>query len=218
MYLGGLYFITDRKVCNLSYEEMTLQVLNAGVKWVQYRDKKSSRKKIYEHAVKLRKITENYNAVFIVNDHADISLAVDADGVHLGQDDLPIKEARNIMGRNKIIGISTHNLEQAIDAEKQGADYIGFGPVFHTLTKDAGIPRGTDILIEIKKKINIPVVAIGGINLKNCRSVLDTGVDAIAVASAILKNNILKNTRQFIDIIKQFEVDYLSSYRKKHNQ
>jgi thiamine-phosphate pyrophosphorylase len=204
MYLGGLYFITDRKVCNLSYEEMTLQVLNAGAKCVQYRDKKSSRKKIYEHALNLRKITKKYNAVFIVNDHADISLAVNADGVHLGQDDLPIKEARKIMGRKKIIGISTHNLEQAINAEKQGADYIGFGPVFPTLTKDAGTPMGTDILRKIKKKINIPVIAIGGINLKNCRSVLETGVDAVAVASAILKNNISKNTGQFMDIIKQF--------------
>jgi thiamine-phosphate pyrophosphorylase len=215
MYLGGLYFITDRKVCNLSYEEMTLLVLDAGVKCVQYRDKRSSRKKVYEHAVNLRRITAEYNAVFIVNDHADISLAVDADGVHLGQNDLPIKEARKIMGRKKIIGISTHNLEQAIDAEKQGADYIGFGPVFHTLTKDAGIPMGTDILKEIKKAVDIPVVAIGGISPKNCRSVLDTGVDAIAVASAILKNNILKNTRQFMDIIKQFDVDYTVSYGKK---
>jgi thiamine-phosphate pyrophosphorylase len=201
MYLGGLCFITDRKACKLSHEEMTLKVLKAGARWVQYRDKRSSRKKIYEHTVKLRRITEKYNAVFIVNDHADISLAVNADGVHLGQDDLAIGEARKIIGKDKIIGISTHNLEQAIEAEKEGADYIGFGPVFHTVTKDAGIPKGTDMLQVIKSQVQIPVVAIGGINLKNCRSVLDTEVDAIAVASAILSGDIENNVKIFMEII-----------------
>jgi len=209
MYLGGLCFITDRKACKLSCEEMTLKVLRAGVKWVQYRDKDKSRREVYEESGILRKLTKDFNAAFIVNDYVDIDLAVDADGVHLGQDDLPIREARKIMGRNKIIGISTHSLNQAEEAEKEGADYIGFGPVFHTVTKDAGIPKGTDMLKEIKRHVQIPVVAIGGINLKNIRLVLDTGVDAVAVASAILKGDILKNTRRFMDIIKLFEVDYL---------
>jgi thiamine-phosphate pyrophosphorylase len=201
MYLGGLCFITDRKACKLSYEEMTLKVLKAGVRWVQYRDKRRSRRKIYEESIRLRKITKEFNAVFIVNDHADISLAVNADGVHLGQDDLPIGEARKIIGKDKIIGISTHNLEQAIEAKKEGADYIGFGPVFHTVTKDAGIPKGTETLQKIKSQVQIPVVAIGGINLKNCRSVLDTGVDAIAVASAILSGDIKNNVKIFMEII-----------------
>ena len=207
MYLGGLCFITDRKACKLSCEEMTLKVLIAGVKWVQYRDKEKSRREIYEEAIRLRKLTKDFNAVFIVDDYADIALAVDADGVHLGQDDLPIEEARKIMGNNKIIGISTHSLEQAKEAEKGGADYIGFGPVFRTTTKDAGMPKGTDMLKEIKRQVHLPVVAIGGINIENIRSVLDTGVDAVAVASAILKGNILKNTRRFMDIIRLFEVD-----------
>jgi thiamine-phosphate pyrophosphorylase len=201
MYLGGLCFITDSKVCRLSYEEMTLRVLNAGVKWVQYRDKKNSRKKIYEQAVKLRRITEKYNSVLIVNDYADIALAVDADGVHLGQDDLPMREARKIMGKDKIIGISTHNLKQAIEAEKEGADYIGFGPVFRTRTKKAGSPKGTVILRDIKRQVHIPVVAIGGINIENIRSVLDAGVDAVAVASAILSGYIENNVKIFMEII-----------------
>lgn len=209
MYLGGLCFITDRKTCKLSCEEMTLKVLRAGLKWVQYRDKEKSRREIYEEAIRLRKLTKDFNAALIVNDYVDIALAVGADGVHLGQDDLPVREAREIMGRDKIIGISTHSLEQAIDAEKEGADYIGFGPVFHTVTKDAGRPKGTDILQEIKRHVQIPVIAIGGINLENIKLVLDTGVDAVAVASAILKGNILKNTRRFMDIIRLFEVDYL---------
>jgi thiamine-phosphate pyrophosphorylase len=201
MYSGGLCFITDRKVCKLSYEEMTLKVLKAGARWVQYRDKRRSRRKIYEESIRLRKITEEFNAVFIVNDYADIALAVNADGVHLGQDDLSIREARKIMGKDKIIGISTHNLEQAIEAEKEGADYIGFGPVFHTVTKDAGTPKGTEMLQKIKRQVHIPVVAIGGINIENIRLVLDTGVDAVAVASAILSGDIGNNVKIFMEII-----------------
>jgi thiamine-phosphate pyrophosphorylase len=202
MYLGGLCFITDRKACKLSCEEMTLKVLRAGLKWVQYRDKEKSRREIYEEAIRLRKLTKDFNAVLIVNDYADIALAVDADGVHLGQDDLPIRETRKIMGSNKIIGISTHSLEQAKEAEKDGADYIGFGPIFHTVTKNVGSPKGTDMLQEIKRHVQIPVIAIGGINLENIKLVLDTGVDAVAVASAILSGDIIENTTRFMDIIK----------------
>ncbi len=202
MYSGGLCFITDRKACKLSLEEMTFRVLSVGVRWVQYREKEKSRREIYEESIRLRRLTKEFNAVFIVNDYADIALAVDADGVHLGQDDLPIREARKIMGRDKIIGISTHSLEQAIDAEGEGADYIGFGPVFHTITKDAGVPKGTEMLHEIKRQVHIPVVAIGGINLENIRSVLETGVDAVAVASAILKGDIIENTRRFMEVIR----------------
>ena len=202
MYLGGLCFITDRKACKLSCEEMTLKVLRAGLKWVQYRDKEKSRREIYEEAIRLRKLTKDFNAVLIVNDYADIALAVDADGVHLGQDDLPVRESREIMWRDKIIGISTHSLEQAKEAEKWGADYIGFGPIFRTTTKDAGIPKGTDILKEIKRQVHLPVVAIGGINIENIKWVLDTGVDAVAVASAILSGDITENATRFIDIIR----------------
>ena len=156
---------------------------------------------MYEDAVKIREITREYNAVFIVNDYADIALSVDADGVHLGQDDLPLKEARRIMGKMKIIGISTHNVEQAIAAEAGGADYIGFGPVFHTTTKDAGRPKGTDMVREVKTHVHIPVVAIGGINLGNLDQVLETGADAVAVSSAILRGDIEAHGRNFMEII-----------------
>jgi thiamine-phosphate pyrophosphorylase len=201
MYLGGVCFITDRRACILSCEEMALTVLKAGVKWVQYRDKEKSRREVYEQSVILRKLTRDFNAVFIVNDYADIALAVDADGVHLGQEDLPLREARKIMGRNKIIGISTHSLRQAEEADKEGADYIGFGPVFHTATKEAGEPKGTEVLRDVKSAVRIPVVAIGGINLKNLNSVLDAGADAVAIASAILSGDITKNAAGFMDII-----------------
>jgi len=201
MYLGGLCFITDRSICRLSCEEMSLAVLRTGVKWIQYREKNKTRKAMYEDAVKLRVLSKDYKAVFIVNDYADIALGVDADGVHLGQDDLPLKEARRIMGSRRIIGISTHSVEQAIAAEAEGADYIGFGPLFHTTTKDAGKPQGTDIIRGVKRHVHIPVVAIGGIDLDNLERVLDTGVDAVAVSSAIVRGDIEANVKNFMEII-----------------
>jgi thiamine-phosphate diphosphorylase len=204
MYFGGLCFITDHNTGGLSFLDMTQAVLRAGVGWVQYRDKNASRRKVYEEAIKLKDLAGKHNAVFIVNDYSDIALAVDADGVHLGQDDLPVKEARKILGNGKIIGVSTHCIEQALEAEQAGADYLGFGPVFHTSTKDAGSPRGIDLLEEIKNKVSIPVVAIGGINFENIHSVLETGVDAVAVASAILKGDIEENAGRFMEIIKAF--------------
>jgi len=173
------------------------------VKWIQYREKDKTRKEMHEDSVRIRELTKNYQSVFIVNDYADIAMSVEADGVHLGQDDLPIREARSFMGREKIIGISTHNVEQAIAAEKEGADYIGYGPVFHTTTKeDAGSPKGTDILREVKRQVRIPVIAIGGINLENLESVLNTGIDAVAVSSAILRGDIEAHAKKFMEIIE----------------
>ncbi len=204
MYLGGLCFITGRKTSQLSCENMALGALKAGVRWIQYRNKDGSRREIFRESVKLRKITRDFNTMLIINDHADIALAADADGVHLGQDDLPLKEARKIMGRDKIIGISTHSLDEAIDAGRSGADYIGFGPIFHTITKDAGSPKGISLLGEIKNKVHIPVVAIGGINLENVRSVFETGADAIAVSSAILSGKIEENVKGFFTIKRSF--------------
>jgi thiamine-phosphate pyrophosphorylase len=180
---------------------MSLAVLKTGVKWIQYREKRKTRKDMYEDSVKLRELTKDYQATFIVNDYADIALSVDADGVHLGQDDLPLKEARRIMGRKRIIGVSTRNVEQAIAAEAGGADYIGFGPVFHTTTKDAGSPKGTDMVREMKRHVHIPVVAIGGIDLENLERVLDTGVDAVAVSSAILRGDIEAHAKNFMEIL-----------------
>ena len=208
MYLGGLCFITDCKASKLSYEDMTLRVLRSGVRWVQYREKGKSRQEVYEEAVRLRKLTQDFNAVLIVNDYADIAMCVNAVGVHLGQEDLPLREARKIMGKNRIVGISTHSLEQAIEAEKGGADYIGFGPVFHTTTKNAGSPKGVRMLREVKKQVTIPLVAIGGINLENIQLVLDAGADAVAVASAILSGEIEGNINRFMQIIRFFDVHY----------
>jgi thiamine-phosphate diphosphorylase len=180
---------------------MVKQALTAGVRIIQLRDKTLPKRKLFEEAEKIRKLTKKYCAYLIINDYADIALAVDADGVHLGQDDMPVHEARNVIGKNRIVGISTHSLKQAHEAEKQGADYIGFGPVFHTSTKDAGTPKGIHSLMKIKQNVKIPVVAIGGITHKNTTDVFNAGADSIAVASAILSGDVKENIKIFLNLI-----------------
>lgn len=201
MYFDGICFITDRTYCSLSPYEMCAAALRAGIRFIQYRDKDRTRREIYYEAGRLRELTASVKAVLIINDHADVAIAVNADGVHLGQDDLPLKEARKIMG-SRIIGISTHNLEQALEAESGGADYIGFGPVFETSTKDAGSPRGVDNLRLIAQNVRIPVVAIGGINKGNVKEVLDAGASAAAVATAICRGDIEDNARGLLSLMK----------------
>ena len=165
-----------------------------------------TKKELYKEALSVRKFTLKHRAAFIINDYVDIALAVNADGVHLGQEDMPIREARKLLGENKIIGISTHSLKQAVDAQRAGADYIGFGPIFKTRTKDAGSPKGIGSLIEIKKHIKIPVVAIGGITIDNVSEVFKSGADAVAVASGILSGDIKKNTEGFYQQIKAVRI------------
>lgn len=195
--------ITDKTISGLATEDMALAALRAGATWLQYREKNETRRAIYKKALKLRQITAEFGALFIVNDFPDIAAAVDADGVHLGQDDLPLKEARKVMGK-KIIGISTHSPDEAVKADKDGADYIGFGPVFKTITKDAGRPKGIKMLHEIKKIIGIPVIAIGGITPENLDSVFKAGADAIAAASAIFRGDISENIKSFIKISETY--------------
>jgi len=203
MYLNGLCFITARKESCLTMKEIVAIILNAGVKCIQYREKDKSRRDLYREALMLRELTNNLGASFIVNDHTDLALATDADGVHLGQEDLPLKEARKILGKEKIIGISTHNLAEALAAEEGGADYIGFGPIFYTKTKDAGEPKGVNALKEIKKQIKIPVVAIGGINAGNVKAVIDSGADAVAVSSGIIQGDITGNITRLMNMLKK---------------
>ncbi|MDP3260805.1 MAG: thiamine phosphate synthase [Thermodesulfovibrionales bacterium] len=203
MYLNGLCFITGRKESCLTLKEIVTILLNSGVRCIQYREKDKSRRDIYREALILRKLTTEFGAIFIVNDHADIALAVNADGVHLGQSDLPLKEARKILEKGKIIGVSTHSIEEAIAAEAGGADYIGFGPLFHTATKDAGKPKGIAALRGIKKLIKIPLIAIGGINAENLESVIDSGADAVAVSSGMIQGNIADNVTRLLNILKK---------------
>ena len=163
------------------------EFLKAGVKLVQLRGKELSSAEFFALAKDARQLTREAGVMFIVNDRADIALAVGADGVHLGQDDLPLAAARKILGRENIIGISTHDLAQARNTEQGGADYIGFGPIFGTATKDTGYtPRGLEMLREIKQAVKIPIVAIGGINESNVAEVWKTGADAAAIISDLM--------------------------------
>ena len=158
----------------------------AGVRFFQYRSKSGPRRAVYETSLRLASLANKSGALFFVNDHADIAAAVDADGVHLGQDDLPIEHARKLLGKKKLIGISTHSREQAVAAETSGADYIGFGPIFTTTTKDAGQVQGCAGITAVKRAVSVPVIAIGGITQHNARDVIVAGADGVAVISAIL--------------------------------
>ncbi len=163
-----------------------LQALSAGVRFFQYRNKSGPRRLIWKTALLLAQVARKAEALFIVNDHADIAMAVDADGVHLGQDDLPIEAARKIIGKGKVIGISTHSREQAEDAERAGADYLGYGPIFYTATKAAGAVQGIEQLKIIRQAVSIPIIAIGGINHANAADVVSSGANGVAVISSIL--------------------------------
>jgi thiamine-phosphate pyrophosphorylase len=183
-----LYVITGEQFYQgRDYLEVIEEAIQGGADIVQLREKNKSKRELLKMAKELKKLTAKYNVPFIVNDHLDIALAVDADGIHIGQDDLPLAEARQIMGPDKIIGISTHALEEAIEAEKNGADYIGVGPVFETKSKvDVVDPVGLEYIKEVVSNTSIPFVAIGGIKLHNLDDVLDAGAKRICVISAIV--------------------------------
>ncbi|HEY0725389.1 MAG TPA: thiamine phosphate synthase [Pyrinomonadaceae bacterium] len=185
--LPPLYAILDPEQINgRAVEGVLHELLRAGVKMLQLRAKSFAAKDFLALAKLVRCETESYNCRFIVNDRADIAMACNADGVHLGQDDLPLQVGRRLLG-NKIIGISTHDIEQARQAQCGGADYIGFGPMFGTKTKDTGYgARGTGMLKEIRAAVTTPIVAIGGINEQNVIQVWQAGADSAAIISDIL--------------------------------
>jgi thiamine-phosphate pyrophosphorylase len=176
---------------------------------VQLRDKNSTKKEIFNLALKLRGIFAESHSLFIINDYCDVAQAVKADGLHLGQDDLPLNVARRLLGKDKIIGLSCHTLAQASRAQKQGADYIGVGPVFATATKPQYKPIGKGILKKIKDSIKIPYFAIGGINISNINELLLKYVtDRVAVCRAILKEkDIVSALEQFNHILNKNDSD-----------
>ncbi|MDE5413964.1 thiamine phosphate synthase [Alkalihalobacterium chitinilyticum] len=181
------------------------QAILGGSDIIQLRDKTNSKKVVFEKAKQLRELTKKYGVTFIVNDHIDVALAVDADGIHIGQDDLPIEEARKIVGENKIIGLSTHAIEEAREAERAGADYIGVGPIFHTKSKvDVVDPVTTDYIRQVVQEITIPFVAIGGIKLHNVDQVLEAGAARICAISEIVgAEDVQSVCQQFIEKINQ---------------
>jgi thiamine-phosphate pyrophosphorylase len=193
----GLYLVTDRDVLvDIDIYTGVEEAIKGGVTLVQLREKSLGTLDFYNIAVKLKTITDKYKVPLIINDRIDIAEAIDAAGVHLGQNDMPADIARRIMGNNKIIGVSTSTLEEAQKAEAQGADYVGVGAMFTTTTKDDAKAVSIQCLKEIKEGISIPVVAIGGINENNVELLKIANIDGIAVVSDILAKRCILEASQ----------------------
>ncbi len=181
-----LYVIIDGKTAKgRDLITVARDAVSGGADVIQLREKELSAGRIVELAKAIRKAIRPEEAILIINDRPDIAIASGADGVHLGQDDIPPEEARAIMGRDRIIGISTHCLEQAVTAEERGADYIGVGPVFPTPTKPGYKSVGLELIRSVKDAVNLPFVAIGGIDGANVSRVIDAGAERVAVVRAV---------------------------------
>ncbi len=185
----NLYLVSDRT--NMS-EETFLNTIEQGIKggvsFVQLREKETPAKDIINLAFKLKEITTKYNVPLVIDDRVDIAMICDLDGVHVGQDDIDVRYARKLLGDNKIIGVSTKTVEQALLAQKNGANYLGVGAVYPTTTKVITKLTPVETLRDICKSVSIPVVAIGGINKGNVENLANTGISGIAVVSAIMKS------------------------------
>jgi thiamine-phosphate diphosphorylase len=180
--------------------EVAPALLDAGVRLIQLRDKLASSRELYGSAQGVAGSIRSAGGIFIVNDRADVALAVDADGLHVGQEDLPVESARALLGPAKLIGYSTHVLEQVREADQSSADYVAFGPIFPTASKenpDAVV--GLAGLARARKATRKPLVAIGGITLENARAVLEAGADSVAVISALVSAaDIRKRAEEFL--------------------
>ncbi|MFA9396727.1 MAG: thiamine phosphate synthase [Clostridiaceae bacterium] len=199
----SLYLVTDKKILKGGdFLESIKQAILGGVTIIQLREKDLYSLDFYKQSKELKELADKYSVPLIINDRLDIAMLCDASGVHLGQKDIPCKEARKIFGKDKIIGVSCANLLEAIKAEKDGADYIGVGAMFLTNTKGDTRPVSIETLKIIKNSVKIPVVAIGGINEDNINKIVTTRVDGVAVVSAILgKEDIKQAAQRFSSII-----------------
>ena len=185
----NLYVITDEQLGRgRTHLQMAQNAITGGADVIQLRDKNASGKKLYETGLELKHLASEQKVSFIVNDRLDLGLILDADGIHVGQSDIPVEAARRLLGPHKILGVSAASLMEALHAEADGADYLGVGPIFEARgTKaDAGNPQGLDLLIQIRQKCRLPLIAIGGINRQNVSRVIRAGADGVAVISAIV--------------------------------
>ncbi|WP_300627100.1 thiamine phosphate synthase [uncultured Thomasclavelia sp.] len=183
----NLYLVTDRHwLANRNLEDDVEKAILGGVTMVQLREKNIDNDSFIELAKKVKQVCNKYKVPFIINDNLEVALAVDSDGIHIGQDDLPASLVRQKIGPDKILGVSAHNLDEAIAAKKAGATYLGAGAMFSTTTKDNTTNLSIEQLQAITKNVDIPVVAIGGINYDNCLSLKNCNLAGIAVVSAIM--------------------------------
>lgn len=183
-----LYVVTSSELSRgRSTVEVVRQALAGGATVIQLREKNWPARDLVELGRELRRLTREAGAGFIVNDRLDVALAVDADGVHLGQEDLPARIARRLLGEGKVLGVSVGTVAEALEAVAAGADYLGVGPIFATGSKaDAGEPVGVELIKAIRERVTVPLVAIGGINRHNAAGVIAAGADGIAVISAVV--------------------------------
>lgn len=203
--LTGLYVIVDTEVMgNRCKTDTVREAIIGGAKVIQLRDKHSSKRDLLELAIEFQNICANLNVLFIINDHLDIALASNADGLHIGQEDLPVSVARKLLPVDKIIGCSVTSINETQEAESNGADYVAVGSIFSTQSKTDVDVVGIDRLQQVKQATTLPVVAIGGINEHNIPEILTTGVESIAVISAVLDSeNIEETTRQLVNLIER---------------
>lgn len=200
----SLYLVTDSELTKeRGLYPCVAEALKGGVTLLQLREKNKSTKDFYDIALEIKKLAATHHIPLIINDRMDIALAVDADGLHIGQDDMPLTIARKFMGQDKLIGVSATTLEEAVQAQEEGADYVGVGAVFTTPSKKDAKPVSLQELTRIKAALKIPVVAIGGINETNAEKLKPAGINGISVISAILgKQDIQQAARELRDLIE----------------
>jgi thiamine-phosphate pyrophosphorylase len=194
-----LYAIIDKKVCaHKSLLNVVNKIKKAGVSIIQFRDKISDKEIVFKDTQMMRNLLLNSKSIFVINDYVDVAKILDLDGIHLGQDDISIETARKILGKDTIIGVSCHNLKQAVRAQNNGADYISIGPIFATSLKPQAKPIGLGIIKKVRSKIKIPFFVIGGINETNLNKVLFAGARKIAICRAICQaDNIIGTIKNF---------------------
>jgi thiamine-phosphate pyrophosphorylase len=202
--VSGLYVVLDTAVLKgRSHLEAAEKVIQAGVKIIQLRDKTTAKKKLIPLARELQRICRQHGVLFVMNDYADVALAVNADGLHVGQEDLPVETARQLLSPDKILGVSAYTVEEAQTAEKEGADYIAVGSIFPTGSKDDVKVVGLERIKSIKKAVRLPLVAIGGINQANAQQVVEAGADSLCVISAVLgAPDMMQAAKELIEIIE----------------
>jgi thiamine-phosphate pyrophosphorylase len=200
--LPKIYPITDCQISGLSHAEQVERLAAGGATLIQLREKHETPDEFYRNAIDAMLIARRLGVQIIINDRVDIAIAINADGVHLGQDDLPPDRARRLLGDSRIIGFSTHVLEQALAADAAPIDYLAIGPIFQTATKENPDPVvGLETITEVSRLVSMPLVAIGGITLDTAQSVLKAGADSVAVISDLLScGDISERTRRFIEL------------------
>ena len=203
LLLPRLYPITDTLISGLSHAKQVERLAAGGASFIQLREKRASPREFYEAALEAISVARRLSVRIIINDRVDIAMAVGADGVHLGQTDIPPEKARKLLGEKRIIGFSTHTLKQALEADSMPVDYVAIGPVFQTASKENPDEIvGLEKISEVRRNIAKPLVAIGGITMQSARAAIDAGADSVAVISDLLSTpDVSARTRSFVDLL-----------------